>query len=63
MIEIDRAFLVLLAVVMYAHGFPKLLIGGIIVSLLVLEYIYFVENQQVNAYYAINPRHPNRTIP
>ena len=52
MVEIDRMFLILLAVIMYAHGVSKLVIGTIIVSTLILEYMFYQEQWHVNAYYA-----------
>ena len=52
MVEIDRVFLTLLAVIMYAHGVSKLVIGTIIVSTLILEYMFYQEQCRVNAYYA-----------
>ena len=55
MVEIDRLFLILLAVIMYVHGFPKLVIGAIIVSLLSLEYMFYEEHYRVNAHYAYPP--------
>jgi hypothetical protein len=49
---LDRRFLILLAVLMYILGFPRIVIGSIIVSLLILEYLFTLENQHVNGYYA-----------
>jgi hypothetical protein len=49
---LDRGFLVLLAVLMYILGFPRLVIGSIIVSLLILDYLFTLENHHVNGYYA-----------
>lgn len=51
MTSLDRAFLVFLAVVMYILGLPKIVICGIIVSLLILDYVFVFENQHANAYY------------
>jgi hypothetical protein len=56
MVEIDRAFIILLAVIMYAHGVSKLVIGTIIVSVLVLEYMFYQEQHRVDEYYAYPPR-------
>ena len=49
---LDHRFLILLAVLMYILGFPRLVIGSIIVSLLILDYLFTLENQHVNGYYA-----------
>jgi hypothetical protein len=48
---LDRTFLVFLAVLMYVLGFPRIVIGAIIVSLLILEYLFVLENYHVNEYY------------
>lgn len=49
---LDRTFLVLLAVLMYILGLPRIVIGAIIVCLLILEYLFTLENQHINGYYA-----------
>lgn len=49
--HIDRTFMILVAIIMYAHGISKLIIGGIIVGVIVLEYIFMLENQHINLYY------------
>ena len=41
MVEMDRLFLILLAVIMHVYGFSKLVIGAIIVSILALEYTFY----------------------
>lgn len=55
MVQMDRLFLILLAVFMYVHGVPKLVIGAIIASVLALEYMFYEEHYRVNAHYAYPP--------
>ena len=56
MVEFDRVFLILLAIILYAHGVPKLIVGAIIVSLLGLEYMFYLEHQHVQEHYFYPPR-------
>lgn len=44
MVEIDRVFLIILAVIMYAHGFPNIVIGSVLGCLLILEYMFYHTN-------------------
>ena len=55
MVQMDRLFLILLAVFMYVHGVPKLAIGAIIASILALECVFYEEQYRVNAHYAYPP--------
>ena len=61
MVEMDRLFLILLAVIMHVYGFSKLVIGAIIVSILALEYTFYEEQCRVNARYAYPPGEARET--
>ena len=55
MVAFDRVFLILLAIILYAHGVPTLVVGAIIVSLLGLEYMFYLEHRRVNERYFYPP--------
>jgi hypothetical protein len=55
MVNIDRAVLILYAMIMYAHGVSNLVIGTILVSTLILEYMFYQEQCRFDASYAYQP--------